>query len=209
MARNLVFFLPCALGFLGLFTARFMGDGTAGYYAATLFTAAVYASAWWVWGRRDMLTCRRVGRDIAVGVGLGVTLGAVFVLGATVVSHIPFLADPVTQLLTASQRGGLPMTILVLVMNGIGEELVYRDVVPGQLEKTGLVRGKVALGVASVGIYTLVTVAMGVPLLLLGAASLGALCYLLASNTSRLWAPLAAHLSWSISMLFLLPLFFH
>ncbi|WP_414646331.1 CPBP family intramembrane glutamic endopeptidase [Corynebacterium sp. UBA2622] len=208
MARTLSFLLPCAAGAAGLYAARRMGDGTPGYYAATCVTAAVYLGAWLGWGRRGSFSRPGAARDLAAGIGLGLGLAVVFVGGALVVSHVPLLAEPVADLLSATDRGGLPATLFVLVINGIAEELVYRDVVPGQLTSRGLVRGRMRVGAVSVVIYTLVTVAMGVPLLLVGAATLGALCQWLAARTGRLWAPVAAHLTWSTSMLFLMPVFF-
>ena len=188
--------------------ARLLGDGTAGYYTATCATALVYLIAWWVWGERRSLAGPGIARGWGLGVACGAALAVVFVAGALVVSRIPVLAAPVAQLLSATDRGGLATTLFVLVINGVGEELVYRDAVPRQLAVRSLVRGTLPVGAVAVGIYTLVTVAMGVPLLLVGAATLGALCQWLAVRTGRLHAPLAAHLTWSISMLFLMPVFF-
>jgi len=208
LARKLSFLLPCAAGAAGLYAARLLGDGTAGYYAATCLTALIYAVAWWVWGERRSLSGPGAARGLGLGTASGAALAVVFVVGAVMVSHIPVLAAPVTQLLSATDRGGLIPTLFVLVINGIGEELVYRDAVPRQLASRGLVRGTLRVGAVAVGIYTLVTVAMGVPLLLVGAATLGALCQWLAVRTGRLHAPIAAHLTWSLSMLFLMPVFF-
>ena len=208
MARNLTFLLPCVLGVAGLLTARSMGDGTAGYYVATFLTAAVYFGGWLRWGNRSAFRGGATTRDIAAGLSLGLALAAFFVAGALLVSRIPVLAAPVAGLLSATERGGVAITLFVLVVNGVGEELIYRDMLPSQLVRRGLVRGIVPVALASVAIYTLVTVAMGVPLLLVGAVALGTLCHWLVVRTNRLYAPIAAHLSWSIAMLFLLPLFF-
>ena len=49
---------------------------------------------------------------------------------------------------------------------------------------------------------------MGVPLLVFAAAVLGAVTYFEAARTTRLYSPIAVHLTWSIGMLLILPNFF-
>ncbi|OFP33615.1 CPBP family intramembrane glutamic endopeptidase [Corynebacterium sp. HMSC071B10] len=204
MPRQWLFLLPCALGALGLFLARRAGDGSPGFFAATLATAAIYGLAWWVWGNRSAFAGPRKLNDVALGVAAGLALALVFFLGALVVARIPFLAEPATELLATPEKGGLAPTLAVLVLNGVGEELVYRDMVPRQLRLLGMSIN--AQGLWSTLLYTLITVAMGVPLLLVGACLLGALAFVLAARTGRCLAPIAAHLTWSTSMALVLPL---
>lgn len=206
MTRNWLFLLPCALGALGLFSSRRAGDGTAGFYIATVLTAAVYAAAWWVWGDRRSFAGPGKARELAAGAAAGALLAAVFVAGAVVVSRIPALAGPAAELLDTPDKGGYAPTLLVLVINGIGEELVYRDAVPRQLAARG--QTLVRAGVWSTVIYCLVTAVMGVPLLIFAAAVLGAVVYAEAARTGRLYGPIATHLVWSVGMLFVLPHFF-
>ena len=202
------FLLPCAAGAAGLFVARQAGDGTPGFYAATVVTAVVYFAAWWAWGSRASFSGPRRGREIARGIALGAALAALFVAGAVVVSRIPFLAEPVEQLLSTTDKGGWIPTLAVLVINGIGEELVYRDAVPSQLLARRVVASPLAAGVFSVALYCAVTAAMGVPLLLLAAACVGALAHYEMVRSGRLLSPIALHLTWSVGMLCILPLFF-
>lgn len=206
MTRQWLFLVPCALGALGLFLARRSGDGTAGFYWATAFTAVVYASAWWLWGDRQAFMGPRKLIDVLRGALIGAALALVFVLGALVVQHIPFLAGPAAELLDTPDKGGYALTLLVLVVNGIGEELVFRDVVPRQLR--GMGQSVVQAGVWSTLVYCLVTCVMGVPLLVFAAGVLGAVAYFEAANTGRLYSPIAVHLTWSIGMLLILPQFF-
>ncbi|MDK8625859.1 CPBP family intramembrane glutamic endopeptidase [Corynebacterium appendicis] len=197
------FLLPCVVGALGLFSARQAGDGPVGFYAFTVFTACVYAAGWWFWGSRDAFSGPSVAPQILRGVLLGAALAVVFVAGALVVARIPFLAGPVAQLLDTPDQGGLAPTLAVLVINGIGEELIYRDAVPRQL------RGRfteLGVGVVSTLIYCAVTVAMGVPLLVFAAGVLGAVCFYEASRSGRLYSPIAVHLTWSTTMLLVMPL---
>lgn len=204
MPRQWLFLMPCALGALGLFLARRAGDGSPGFFAATLATAALYGLAWWVWGNPSAFAGLRKLNDVALGILSGLALALVFFLGALVVARIPFLAEPATELLATPEKGGLAPTLAVLVLNGVGEELVYRDMVPRQLRLLGMSMNAQAW--FSTLLYTLITVAMGVPLLLVGAFLLGALAFVLAARTGRCLAPIAAHLTWSTSMALVLPL---
>lgn len=205
MTRQWLFLAPCALGALGLFLARRAGDGTAGFYWATAFTAVVYAAAWWLWGNRQAFMGPKKLIDVLRGALIGAALALVFVLGALVVQHIPFLAGPAAELLDTPDKGGYALTLLVLVVNGLGEELVFRDVVPRQLR--GMGQSVVQAGVWSTLAYSLVTCVMGVPLLVFAAGVLGAVAYFEAAKTGRLYSPIAVHLTWSIGMLLILPQF--
>ena len=49
---------------------------------------------------------------------------------------------------------------------------------------------------------------MGVALLILAAALVGALAHYEAVRSQRLYSPIALHLTWSTGMLFILPQFF-
>lgn len=194
--------IPCVLGGLGLFTARQAGDGTVAFYVITVLTAALYAAAWWVWGDRKAFAGPMTA-DLLRGAALGGALAVVFLLGALVVRHIPLLAGPVTELLSMPSAGGWLPTLTVLIINGIGEELVYRDALSKQL------RGhfnELAVGVLSTGVYCLITIGMGVPLLVFAAGILGALCFYEASRTRRVISPIAVHLTWSVTMLLAMPL---
>lgn len=206
MTRQWLFLVPCALGALGLFLARLAGDGTAGFYWATAFTAVVYAAAWWLWGNRQAFMGPEKLIDVLRGTLIGATLALVFVLGALVVQHIPVLAGPAAELLQTPNKGGYFLTLLVLVVNGAGEEMVFRDAVPRQLG--GMGQSVVQAGVWSTLVYCLVTFVMGVPLLVFAAGVLGAVAYLEAAKTGRLYSPIAVHLTWSIGMLLILPHFF-
>ena len=165
----------------------------------------VYAAAWWLWGNRQAFMGPKKLIDVLRGALIGAALALVFVLGALVVQHIPFLAGPAAELLDTPDKGGYALTLLVLVVNGLGEELVFRDVVPRQLRVMG--QSVVQAGVWSTLVYCLVTCVMGVPLLVFAAGVLGAVAYFEAAKTGRLYSPIAVHLTWSIGMLLILPQF--
>ncbi|WP_175935335.1 CPBP family intramembrane glutamic endopeptidase [Corynebacterium sp. Marseille-P4321] len=206
MTRKWLFLLPCVLAACGFFLSRQAGDGSPGFFIATAFTALVYAAAWWVWGDRAVLAGPGKAADLIRGAVIGAALAAVFVLGAVVVSRVPFLAEPVEQILSTPEKGGYFLTLTVLVVNGIGEELVYRDALPRQFVARG--HSVVQAGVWSTLFYCLVTVVIGVPLLVFAAAVLSAVTYFEATRTGRLYSPIAVHLTWSTGMLLILPNFF-
>lgn len=206
MTRQWVFLAPCALGALGLFLSRRAGDGTPGFYWATAFTAVIYAAGWWVWGNRRAFAGPHKLYDVLRGALIGAALALIFVLGAVVVSRIPFLAGPAAELLDTPAKGGYLLTLIVLVVNGAGEELVFRDMVPRQLRARG--QSVLQAGVWSTVLYSLVTCVMGVPLLVFAAAVLGAVTYFESVKTGRVYSPIAVHLTWSIGMLLILPQFF-
>ena len=54
-------------------------------------------------------------------------------------------------------------------------------------------------------VYTLVTAAAGIPLLVLAAALLGVVAGLQRRVTGGMLGPVVTHLTWSLGMLFLLP----
>lgn len=176
------------------------GDGS--FYAFTVALALV-----WVIG--SLLTARsrtfgsiregRALRDILLGAAGGVALLVVFLVGAGLVAHIDFLAEPVEELLAHARFGALPIVAAITVLNGVTEEIFFRGALHESLGGTQTRRL-----VGTTLIYTLVTAASGIPLLALAAASMGVLAELLRQRTGALLAPITAHLTWSMGMLFLL-----
>ncbi len=176
--------------------------GDASFYAFTVALALV-----WVIG--SLLTARsrtfgsikqgRLLHDVALGAAVGAALLVVFLLGAGVVARIDFLAAPVEELLAHARFGALPIVAAITVVNGVSEEIFFRGALH---ESLGGTRTRRLIGTTL--IYTLVTAASGIPLLALAAASMGILAELLRQRTGALLAPIVAHLTWSVGMLFLL-----
>ena len=176
--------------------------GDASFYA---FTAALAA----VWVIGSLLTARsrtfgsiregKLLRDVALGAVGGAALLVVFLLGAGVVANIDFLAAPVEELLAHARFGALPIVAAITIVNGVSEEIFFRGALH---ESLGGTRTRRLIGTTL--IYTGVTAASGIPLLALAAASMGVLAELLRQRTGALLAPIVAHLTWSMGMLFLL-----
>ncbi len=176
--------------------------GDASFYAFTVALAVV-----WVIG--SLLTARsrtfgsiregRLLRDLGLGALLGAALLVVFLLGAGLVARIDFLAEPVEELLAHARFGALPIVTAITVVNGVTEEIFFRGALH---ESLGGTRARRLVGTTL--IYTIVTAASGIPLMALAAATMGILAEWLRQRTGALLAPITAHLTWSVGMLFLL-----
>lgn len=176
--------------------------GSATFYLATLATALV-----WVLG--SILGAGRAtfGRvrprhgwaDAAMGFGVGVGLLTIFWLGAGLVARIDWLAGPVERLLLNAQWGSLPLVTAITVLNGVTEETYFR----GSLDAA--VGGSATRRIIVTSLaYTLVTAASGVLLLALAGLLLGLATGWLRQHTGALVAPVVAHLTWSVGMLYTL-----
>lgn len=141
----------------------------------------------------------RYTRPIVQSLALGVLLLAIFLAGAAVVAGIPPVRRPVDGLLDHARLGSLGLVALVTVVNGIAEELYFRGALYAALPRAHAVA-------ASTALYTLTTVATGVPLLVFAAAVLGTVTALQRRVTGGILGPMVTHLTWSVGMLLGLPL---
>ena len=195
---------PSALGFFGLLWVSRSAAGSLSFYIATFVTAALWLFSWYILGPRDFYakpTFKQLGRGILIGL----VAAAVFILGALVVRGIPVLAAPVTELLQNMRVDSVPLTVVTLVLNGIAEELFFRGAAHQRLRQH--LNQRTAF-IAQVLLYTAVTTAMGVPLLLVGSVAVSALATFEVDRNPNGLSATAVHLTWSLSMAFLLtPLF--
>ena len=115
-----------------------------------------------------------------------------------VVAQVPFLRDPVQDLLDHARVGSLALVTVITVVNGIAEELYFRGALYAGVGR------RHAVAVTTV-VYTLVTATSGIPLLVLAAAVLGLVVAFQRRVTGGILGPTVTHLTWSLGMLFLLP----
>lgn len=177
------------------------GDPT--FYAATLALAGVwilgaFASGPLHLGKSWTRTGRSDARPAVQALALGALLVGVFTGGAVLMSRVPVLLQPVNDLLDHARQGSLALVAIIVIVNGIGEELYFRGALFAAIGR----RYPVAISTA---IYTLTTVGTGVPMLILAAAALGFLTGLQRRVTGGVLGPIVLHITWSGSMLFLLP----
>lgn len=140
---------------------------------------------------------RRVGPPIVVGLALA----ALFVLGALLVREVPVLDDAVDGVLTYARRGSGPLVLLVTITNGIAEELFFRGAL------YAAVPARIAVVVTTL-VYTVAATASGNVMLGIAALLLGALVGLQRRASGGVLAPILTHVTWSTTMLLVLPALF-
>jgi membrane protease YdiL (CAAX protease family) len=173
------------------------------FYLATLALAAVWVLGALLSGPLHLGRARtRSGelnsRAVVQSLALGVLLLALFLVGSVVVARVPFLRDPVEELLDHAQFGSLALVAVITAVNGIAEELYFRGAL-----YAGVGRRHAVL--VTTVVYALVVATSGIPLLILAAAVLGLVVGLQRRVTGGILGPIVTHLTWSLGMLFLLP----
>ncbi len=109
---------------------------------------------------------QETSRAVVQSLALGALLLGLFMVGAVVVAQIPFLRDPVQELLDHARFGSLALVTVITVVNGIAEELYFRGALYAAVGR------RHAVAVTTV-VYTLVTATSGIPLLVFAAALVG------------------------------------
>ena len=137
---------------------------------------------------------------IVAPIVLGLLLAGIFVLGALVVRQIPPLAAYVSSVLDYADQGSLTLLAVITFFNGIAEELFFRGAMYAAIPKYPVVWTTIA--------YVVATLATGNIMLAFAAILLGVVCGLERRASGGILAPILTHITWSLSMLFLLPLLF-
>lgn len=176
------------------------GDRT--FYPATLGLAAVWAGGALLSGPLHLgLAHTRGGsqaRPIVQSLVLGLLLLGVFLAGAAVVARLPALRNPVDDLLDHARFGSLPLVALITALNGAAEELYFRGAAFAAVGRRQAV-------LVTTLVYTAVTAAAGIPLLILAGAIIGLVTGLQRRVTGGILGPIITHLTWSLGMLLVLP----
>ena len=124
----------------------------------------------------------------------------VFVLGSLVVREIDPLADYVSSVLEYADQGSLTLLAAITFVNGIAEELFFRGAMYAAIPRHPVLWTTIA--------YVVATLATGNVMLAFAAVLLGTVCGLERRASGGILAPILTHITWSLSMLFLLPLLF-
>jgi uncharacterized protein len=175
--------------------------GSPAFYPLTLALAAVWvvgglASGPLHLGRIPFRGTLR--RPVVTPILLGLVAVVVFVLGALVVRQIAPLRDFTQHVLDHARYGSLPLVLLITVLNGIAEEIFFR----GALFAAIGARYPVIISTA---VYAVATVATGNPMLVFAAATLGLVLGLQRRASGGVLAPILTHITWSASMVLILP----
>ena len=137
-------------------------------------------------------------RPIITPIASGLLLAALFVLGAFFIRTIPALASLTEDVLGYARLGNLWIILVITLVNSIAEELFFRGALFA------------AIGIwhpvlISTVLYALATVAGGNPVLVFAAALLGTVVALERRASGGILAPILTHITWSLSMLLVLP----
>ena len=165
---------------------------------AIVWTVGAFASGRIHLGRiafRDRLT-----RPILTPLALGFGLAGVFILGALVVREIPVLSDQVASILDFADEGSVPLLMLITAVNGVAEELFFRGAAYAAIPRHPVLWTTAA--------YVVATLATGNVMLAFAAVLLGTLCGLQRRASGGILGPVLTHVSWSLTMLLVLPLLF-
>jgi len=204
--RRVVVVITLLVGAVILTWALRIEPGDPTFYVATFALAGVWAVGAFASGplhlgrgntRGGQETSRAVVQSLALG---GLLLG-LFMAGAVVVAQVPALRNPVQELLDHARFGSLALVAVITTVNGIAEELYFRGAMYAAVGR------RHAVAVTTI-VYTLVTATSGIPLLVLAGALVGLVVGLQRRVTGGILGPVITHLTWSLGMLFLLPVAF-
>jgi membrane protease YdiL (CAAX protease family) len=174
------------------------------FYVAAVLLAGIWAAGAFLSGRLHL--GRIAGgtemfvRPILAPILLGLLLVGVFVLGSLVVREIDPLADYVSSVLAYADEGSLTVLAVITFFNGIAEELFFRGAMYAAIPRHPVLWTTLA--------YVVATLATGNVMLGFAAIVLGAVCGLERRASGGVLAPILTHITWSLSMLFVLPLLF-
>lgn len=201
--RRLTTAIVIAVGTLVLGLSLRIEPGSPWFYPATLALALTWivgalASGPLHLGR--IAGTDRLQRPVASPIVLGLALSAVFVVGALIVRQVPFFERQVELVVEHADRGALSLLVVITVINGVAEELFFRGAVYASIR-----RHPVPITTAC---YVLATLATGNVMLAVAAMLLGLVVGLERRASGGVLAPVLTHVTWSLTMLFVLPLLF-
>ncbi len=187
---------------LGLSFATEQGDPA--FYPLTFGLAATWALGSLIsgplhLGHIEILGARR--RPVVTPILVGLVLAAVFVVGALIMREIPPLAALTEDVLGYARAGNLYLLLVITLVNGVAEELFFRGALFAAIGRRRPV-------LISTILYALATVAGGNPVLVFAAAVLGTVVGLQRRAGGGVLAPILTHITWSLSMLLVLPQIF-
>ena len=201
LRRRIVVGITLAVGatLLGLsFSVR---QGGPAFYPLTFGLAATWTLGSLLSGPLHLGHILRGGtlqRPIITPIVAGLLLAALFVVGAFVIRTIPALASLTEDVLGYARLGNLWIILVITLVNGIAEELFFRGSLFAAIGTWHPV-------LISTVLYALATVAGGNAVLVFAAALLGTVVGLERWASGGILAPILTHVTWSLSMLLVLP----
>jgi uncharacterized protein len=142
-------------------------------------------------------------RPVVTPIVVGLLLAGIFVAGAFLVRSLDFLdglESQVVKVLDYADQGSTPLLVLVTVVSGIAEELFFRGAAYAAITVRPVLWTTAA--------YVVATAATGNVMLTFAALLLGLVLGLERQASGGILAPVLTHCTWSLAMLFVLPLVF-
>ncbi|WP_240641230.1 type II CAAX prenyl endopeptidase Rce1 family protein [Nocardioides ferulae] len=201
--RQWVVAATLAVGAVVLGVSLRLEPGSAWFYPATLTLAAVWVAGALASGPLHLgrIAWRsRTVRPVLTPVVLAVAMTGVFTLGALVVREVPWLAERVESVTEIADAGALPLVLAVTALNGVAEELFFRGAAYAAIPRHPVLWTTL--------LYGLTTLATGNAMLVLAALLLGAVVGLERRASGGILGPALTHVTWSGSMVFVLPALF-
>jgi membrane protease YdiL (CAAX protease family) len=201
LRRRIVVAITLALGALLLGLSFSLRQGNPAFYPLTVGLAATWTLGSLLSGPLHLghiQLAGRLRRPTITPIAVGLLLAALFVLGALIVRTIPSLVRLAEDVLGYARLGNLWIIFVITLVNGVAEELFFR----GALFAAIGVRHAVLI---STVLYVSAAVAGGNPVLVFTAAVLGTVVALERRASGGVLAPILTHITWSLSMLLVLP----
>jgi uncharacterized protein len=201
LRRRIVVAITLAIGatLLGLsFSVR---QGDPAFYALTFGLAATWMLGSLLSGPLHLghiLLGGTLRRPIITPIVVGLLLATLFVLGALIVRTIPTVARLAEDVLGYARLGNLWIIFMITLVNGIAEEFFFRGALYAAIDVWQPV-------LISTVLYAFATIAGGNPVLVFAAVVLGTVVALQRRASGGILAPILTHITWSLSMLFVLP----
>ena len=142
-------------------------------------------------------------RPVVTPIVLGLLLAGIFVAGAFLVRTLDFLdglEGQVVNVIDYADQGSMPLLVLVTAVNGIAEELFFRGAAYAAITVHPVLWTTAA--------YAVATAATGNVMLTFAALLLGVVVGLERRASGGILGPILTHCTWSLTMLFALPLVF-
>lgn len=201
LRRRIVVAIVLAIGsaLLGYLLARKPGDTA--FFWLMLLLAAVWMVGALLAGPLHLGSVRFRGRNerpVFTGTGIGLALGALFLLGGLLARQIPVLATEVTKVVEFASHGSWRLVVLLTLVNGVAQEMFFRGALYTSLGRHYPLTISTLLFVAA-------TMASGNPMLGFAALVLGAVCGLERRATGGVLASILTHLVWGLIMVLALP----
>ncbi|HEX6149571.1 type II CAAX prenyl endopeptidase Rce1 family protein [Nocardioides sp.] len=178
--------------------------GSPEFYLGSLGLSAVWAIGAFLSGPLHLGRILHPERDpvrpVVTPVVLGLALAGMFAVGGLVVREIPALAGQVDSVVDYADQGALPLLVLITAVTGAAEELFFRGAAYAAVPRYPVL--------VTTALYTLATYATGNVMLTFAAALLGLLVGLQRRASGGILGPILTHVSWSLSMLLVLPMLF-